>query len=176
MDTQKIRYVGMSDPKLNTIFLGVFPSNRLPPVIETYPAALIANVDRHDQEGSHWVAIYFTKTKEGEFFDSFGRHPSMCSLHFKPFLNKFSKAWTYNQRSLQSFWSAVCGQYCLYYLLHRVRGNSMASIVSTFNQSRTQNDKKVHASIQRLYPNKNAPIHDPNFIPKQIAKSFNDGS
>lgn len=173
MDTRQLQYIGESDLKLKSTFLGVFPSDGLPTVIKTYPAALIANVDTHDQDGSHWVAIYFTKTKGGEFLDSFGRHPSMCSPRFKPFLNKFSKAWTYNQRSLQSFWSAVCGQYCLYYLLHRVRGDSMASIVSTFNQSRAQNDKKVHASIQRLYPNKNAPIHDPSFILKQIAKSFN---
>lgn len=172
MDTKQLHHVGQSDSKLKSPFIGVFPSDQLP-FIETYPAALIANIDTHDQDGSHWVAIYLTKTKRGEFFDSFGRHPSMCSRHFKPFLETWSDAWTYNQRSMQSFWSAVCGQYCLYYLLRRVRGNSMASIVSTFNQSRVENDKKVHAFIQRHSPTNNTPIHDPTFILNQIATSFN---
>ena len=173
MDTLYLKHIVTSDPKLNKIFLGVFPSDRLPITIESYPAALIANVDTHDKSGSHWVAFYFNKSRQGEFFDSYGRHPARCSPLFETFLKKFSVTWTYNKKSLQSFWSTVCGQYCLYYLLRRARRNSMASIISTFNHNRTQNDKKVHASIRLRCQKHKAPIHDSRFILKQIAKSLN---
>ena len=34
---------------------------------------------------------------------------------------------------LQSAWSDVCGQYCIFYLSHRARGQGMSNIVHLFN-------------------------------------------
>ena len=47
-----------------------FPSDKLP-IINTYPAGLIANAHHHDQPGTHWVAIYFDSPQETEFFDGY---------------------------------------------------------------------------------------------------------
>lgn len=58
------------------VFQGVYPSNKLPTSISVYPALFIANVDTSEKPGSHWLALYFTNKQEGEFFDSYGLHPS----------------------------------------------------------------------------------------------------
>ena len=53
------------------VFQGVYPSDKLPTSILLYPALFIAIVDTSDKPGSHWLAFYFIKEKEGEFFDSY---------------------------------------------------------------------------------------------------------
>ena len=45
--------------------------------------------------------------------------------------------WEHNKTQLQSAFSTVCGQYCIYFLYHRCRRRSMSSIVNSF-----ENDKK----------------------------------
>ena len=54
------------------MFQGVYPSDKLPTNVSSYPALFIAIVDASDMPGSHWLAFYFTKDREGEFFDSYG--------------------------------------------------------------------------------------------------------
>ena len=48
----------LCDPVLPPLIRGVFPSEKLP-VINTYPATLIANTDPHNKPGTHWAAMYF---------------------------------------------------------------------------------------------------------------------
>ncbi len=44
---------------------------------------------------------------------------------------------------LQSAWSDVCGQYCIFYLSHKARGYSMNKIAQLFSNSTMLNDTKV---------------------------------
>ena len=169
MNALHIQSVINTNNSLKDIFIGVFPSDRLPKSIKRFPSALIANVDPHNKPGSHWVAMYFDEKGHANFFDSFGRHPSMCSLDFKTFLDKHACYWSFNTRSLQSHWSAVCGQYCLYFLLFLIRGNSMSSIVSRFTLNRRQNDRKVYAHINSLHK-LNVPMFDSDFIIQTLIK------
>lgn len=54
-------------------FMGVYPSDALPPISPGRRARfLVANVDRHDQPGSHWLGVY-TRGKSAYVYDSFGR-------------------------------------------------------------------------------------------------------
>ena len=167
MNALQIQSVVESDRKLRNIFLGIYPADKLPISVNTFPSALIANVDNHREPGSHWVAIYFNKYGKASFFDSFGRHPAMCSPHFQTFLSKHSHDWIYNKRSLQSHWSSVCGHYCLYFLIHAVRGHSLHGIVSRFTLNRTQNDRMVYAYIHSRHK-LNVPMYDANFILQSI--------
>ena len=150
--------------------MGIYPADRLPKSINRLPSALIANVDHHNEPGSHWVLIYISKYGHAYFMDSFGRHPALCSLHFKIFLDNHTHEWSFNTRSLQSHWYAVCGQYCLYFLIHyRVKGNSMSSIVSRFTLNRTQNDRKVYAFINSRHQ-LNVPMYDAAFILQELVQ------
>ena len=101
----------------------------------------MANTDPSNKPGTHWVAFYFPSEEKGEFFDSYGHPPEYYS--FKNFLDTHSHEWSFNNRKLQSAWSEVCGQYCIFYLSHRVRGHSLKKIVQLFGKDTVLNDSKV---------------------------------
>ena len=101
-------------------FLGVFPRDMIPSTKSN--SCLIANTDTSKEKGTHWIAMY----KENgicEFFDSYGR---------PPFKNKYlGKNYIHNNKILQNFNTYVCGEYCLYFLYYRCRGNTYKEIVDT---------------------------------------------
>ena len=81
-------------PALKEIFVGVFPSDRLPdlPFMKQKRAyALIANLDKEGLPSSHWVALYLPKQRSGtaEYFDSYGQPPTLPS--FLTLLRKYNR-------------------------------------------------------------------------------------
>ena len=52
---------------------------------------------------------------------------------------------------LQSPLTSVCGQYCLYYLLHRARGISLQVILNEFSSDVDWNDQFVYDFIRNRY-------------------------
>jgi hypothetical protein len=133
MNTSQITHALEQDPVTSKKFCGVFPSDKLPQTIDRYPCGFVANTDPSSEPGTHWVAFYFPSEQKGEFFDSYGRAPEYYRDSFGDFLDKHSCAWDFNRRKLQSAWSDVCGQYCIFYLSHRARGQSMNTIVQLFD-------------------------------------------
>ena len=117
MNTLQILNVLQSDPFTKSVFTSVVPSDRLPDTVLEKPRGFIVNVDTSDGPGSHWVAIYLTADGKGEFMDTYGQKPSYYSENFKTFLEDNSSTFIYNKLALQSPWSNVCGQYCLFYAL-----------------------------------------------------------
>ena len=111
--TQELWQAALRDPVLAPQMQGVFPSDKLP-VIKTYPAGLISNTDPHDLPGTHWVAMYFTSPGISEFFDSYGFPPEVYEMEDYILRN----VTMYNDLPLQGLTSDVCGDYCLFYLLH----------------------------------------------------------
>ena len=78
-----------------------------------------------------------------ECFDSYGKPPEFYGPAFTEFLNKHCDQWELSDRKLQSDWSDVCGHYCIFYLSHRARGQSMKKIVQLFGNDTVLNDSKV---------------------------------
>ena len=80
---------------------------------------------------------------------------------FTDFLEKQCGEWDFNDRKLQSDWSDVCGQYCIFFLSHRARGYSMNKIVQLFDDNTMLNDAKVshfvksHFRVSVKHPNLN---------------------
>jgi hypothetical protein len=142
MNTAQISHLLRADPYARDVLVSVSPRDRLPLVIKSYPSAFVCNTDPHREAGEHWVALYVTKDGCGEYFDSYGLPP----LHttFVNFLNTHYTSWTSNDMQLQGLISDVCGQYCVFYLLHRCRGLPMNTIVHMFGQNLQDNDVLVH--------------------------------
>ena len=90
MDTIQLTIILRKDRYTRGVFQGVYSSDKLPTNISSYPALFIANVDTSNKPGTHWVAFYFTKEREGEFFDSYGLPPSNYTRTFSSFLNNNS--------------------------------------------------------------------------------------
>ena len=151
MDVQRIEAVVKTDVITSRKFCGVFAEDTLPRKIHSYPCGYIVNTDPISKPGKHWVAFYFQSSHEGEFFDSYGRAPVNYSRQFVNFLNRNSSAWNSNHKELQSLFSTVCGEYCIFYLMHRSRGVSMNTIVNLFSSDKHLNDEKVYGFIAKYF-------------------------
>ena len=152
MDTVQLTIILRKDRYTRGVFQGVYPSDKLPTSVSSYPALFIANVDTSDKPGIHWVAFYFAKEREGEFFDSYGLPPSNYTGTFTSFLTNNSNSWIFNTVTLQSVNSKVCGHYCLYFALFRSRQVNMSMIVHRFSGSKSRNDFLVKRFIEKHFP------------------------
>lgn len=150
MNTLQLRRVLSRDAYTRKYFLDVFPSDHLPSEIQRYPACFVANDDASTDPGSHWVAFYVSGPNEVEFFDSYGNEPSFYAKTLSDFASRFSIL-TYNPLTLQSNISAVCGQYCIYYLYSRCRGRSLGDILSSFVTNNVCNDFKVYDFVMKRF-------------------------
>ena len=105
------------EPSTKHIFRGVYPIDRLP---RRQKGAYVINLDKHNEPGSHWVAV-FDDGHQVEYFDSYGIAPSITSFVG---LNAI-----YSSITLQPLYSNACGFYCVYYIIHRAKGVAMHDIL-----------------------------------------------
>ena len=108
MDTVQLTLILRKDRFTRGVFQGVYPSDKLPNSVSSYPALFIANVDASDKPGSRWAAFYFTKDREGEFFDSHGLPPSNYTGTFTRFLKNNSNGWKFNSKTRKYAVITVC--------------------------------------------------------------------
>ena len=109
-------------------WLGVFARDELPDIAsEERPFALVLNTDTHDKPGTHWLAIYGPPNGPLELFDSFGLAPSRYGLGL----------FKHSRLALQSFTSALCGNYCIYFLYLRFHNQSFDRIINYLKSMHT---------------------------------------
>ena len=171
MNTQQLKKVMDSDRKCKDQFVGVFASDELPRRINKFPAALIANVDKSSMPGSHWVAIYINQDQKGQYFDSYGVGPRQNKMFFERFLKNNCTTWDFNPKVLQGQYSAVCGQYCLFYLLHKCRGIPLKEILKCFSDNRFENDAFVNHFIREKFA-LDTVVFDDDMLGNQIARAI----
>ena len=136
-------------------FVGVFPMDLLPTKQvkqTTRPFCFIVNSAPSSSQGEHWLAVHIDKHGQGELFDSYGHPADFYDQRLEAFLDKNCIGHSFNARELQTLWSDVCGQFCLYYLLHRCREIPANNIIQQFSKSKVVNDHMVDAFIQKHFP------------------------
>ena len=93
---------------------------------------IVFNLDKHNQPGSHWVAMFIDMTHPLhyiDYFDSAGDEPPglikkfMNSIKTKFDKNKDQSALIYNNRRHQ-FGKSECGVFSIYYILSRIEGKT----------------------------------------------------
>ena len=144
MNTNRIERLLNKDHFAKNIFKKACAKDELLHV--NYPSAYVINSHPSSKPGEHWIAVYFDKHGKGEYFDSYGLPPSVNG--FTALMERNSKEWVYNDKTLQSLFSTTCGHYCVYFVLYRYRGYSMRDIVSRFSSNLTENDRKVDLFIR----------------------------
>lgn len=133
------------------LFLGVFSRDSLPKKVDYYPCTLIINTDTKNLPGKHWVAIYISSFKEGEYFDSFGCEPSQDVALW---MNKFTIKWKkLNSTRLQNPLSTTCGKFVLLFVNERPLVNNYSSIKSRFHEDTVVNDDYVNHYFQSNFVN-----------------------
>ena len=78
---------------------------------------------------------------------------------------------TSNPVPLQSPLSAVCGQYCIYYLYNRARGIDMSSILLDFGCDVDYNDQVVYEFVENRYDIEGLKLLDTDGLLTQLSKA-----
>jgi len=102
---------------------------------------LIINLDRHNQSGSHWVAIYADfNSGESYYFDSYGLEPDLSEEDDKKEITKFmnrindfikklgKKPITGHNTKQHQKGGSECGVYSLSFIYRLLRGDSFDNI------------------------------------------------
>lgn len=115
--------------------------------------AIIVNSDKAKDPGQHWLAIFKEYDSDNiEFFDSCNMPLSFYDKSIKNFLELHSKNIVRNQKRYQSAFSATCGEFCIYYLVHRVNGYRFIDLMNGFNRvDLTKNDDMVKQFIRENF-------------------------
>jgi hypothetical protein len=148
MNSLQLRYL-LKKNKRN-ITTGVFAADQLNHVTSNN-FCIVVNIQDSHKPGMHWVSFFKTKyQKYVEFFDSYGLPVTFYNSHLKQFVKRYGGFIRYNQTQLQSNHSKVCGQYCLFMLLHRSRNISFDNILGMFSKNKNKNDKKVQKFVNKF--------------------------
>lgn len=142
MNTTQIANALSADKYVSSVFRGVYPIDKLP---RFQKGAYVFNTAASTHPGLHWVAVWVTHQRV-EYFDSFGGDPPQRLLRWGR-----KKTWVVNPNPLQSPLSAVCGQYCIYFLVHRAAGIDLATILIDFDSDVDENDNRVCAFVNNRY-------------------------
>ena len=101
-------------------FGGVYARDQLIFKLPNREIFYICNIDDSNNEGKHWVVIYYPKNGYNiEYFDSLGKKPI---ISFVNFMSKSKRFILYNTKRFQGSNSSVCGYFCLYFVYFRCRG------------------------------------------------------
>lgn len=166
MNNREISRIINTHHLLRNIFVGVYPADCLPDIPrKNKPCAYIANTHRKNQPGEHWVCFYATSYQPMEYFDSYGFPPK------DDFLNILGEDYLRSTKFVQHPLSAMCGQYCIFYIYMRAIGTSMIDIIQMFDDNTLLNDVKVNRIIEEVF-DVDLDVFDLNYIGKQIAHSF----
>lgn len=168
MNTSEITRMLRADTVTRHVFIGTFAADQMP-VINQYPCAFVVNFDPHTKPGSHWIAYFFTADGQGEYFDSYGRHPTG---RFLTKLRKHSKDWLSNNTQVQNHASSTCGQYCIMFLYFRARGTSMKEFLSYFSsRDFAYNDNLIVELVSRCF-HVSTVVYDESYLITQISTLF----
>ena len=134
-------------------FKGVYSFDEQRTLSITFPASYVFNTKPKHVEFGHWVAIYINSSKQGVFFDSFGRSPEFLGFH--PFLAKHATSFTYNSDIVQNPLSMTCGQHVIVFLLN---GKNVSKWRSLMSDNLLHNDDFVYNFVSRKF-NVNVPFY-----------------
>jgi len=107
---------------------------------------IIFNTDKHDQSGSHWLAVFIDlNAKTIEHFDSTGRKPIkdiddfIKQLVINAYMNLGIELKKKINRKSHQLQDSECGVYSLYYLIQRLKGRTFEDITSNVIRDKEMN-------------------------------------
>ena len=134
-------------------FLGIYSCDTLDGLsILNQPAFFIVNLDYSTEKGSHWIAIYVTKSNV-EIFDSLGFNVSVWQTYPSPliiFLNKYRHSHSFKvSPALQPINTFTCGLFCVYFIIYRNR-LTFSDCVNKFSRNFVTNNRKLYALLTKF--------------------------
>lgn len=130
-------------------FLGVYARNELPKSFNKLPSALIFNTDNRNEPGEHWLAIFIDEYRNVEFFDPAGMHPSFYGL--ESYISSIGNSMNWNSKRIQSEFSEICGQICIFYLYFKCRQYTLDYIQHNFSSDLINNEKIILNFLDQIF-------------------------
>ena len=115
--------------KISGSFLGVYPCDIQPDIENLKYFSLIFNESKHDEDGSHFVAIFSTPNKI-YYFDSLGL--KLENSYISLFLHTTGRELVIKEKQIQSFDSIFCGIFCLCFIAYMEKGFNYTNFFEIF--------------------------------------------
>jgi len=142
MNTLQINKILVEDLYSRRYFKKVVAIDQLPSIFRKIKnSAYVINSHKQNQDGEHWIAVFYDSDSNCEFFDSFAMGPEFYGL--ENFLNKTSNSCVTNKFALQSIFSNFCGFYCVLFVLVRSRIISFENFLEYFDVDCVKNDEII---------------------------------
>lgn len=122
--------------------IGLFHINEIPEKIDYHKFAII-------NYSNHWFVVHRNLLNEIEVFDSLGKNSS-ASGKVK---NHFNSGFATNSTQLQSDNSTLCGQFSIFYIVHRYFNHDVSFndfLNQFFSSNKKRNEERVKKCISRL--------------------------
>ena len=107
------------------------------------------NIDPSDEPGEHWLGVWLNDKDSVESYDSYAMPPHYYSKHIQHFVRRpilQDTPW-----ALQEYDSSTCGDYALYFLTMRAKGQHIPSVMKQFSRhDYVNNDLKVVCHIKNV--------------------------
>ena len=147
MDTLQLNRVLRRDRGVKKFYGGTLARDQLPRKRPRKTVCWVLNLSPSTHPGTHWVAVYVTRTGV-EYFCSYGLDPPD---DVRVLLKRWGKSKTGNRSGyrtnsgilLQTLTSDLCGEYCVLYLKCKCRGHSLREFLQNFTTDTGLNDEIV---------------------------------
>lgn len=169
MNSLEIDVILKANKSTKKIFLGVFACDTLPKIVpRRSPVLLICNTQPIRKSGEHWIAIFISKNKYGEYFDSFGLPPQ--NIYILRFLRRNCIKYKYNSKMIQSLFSNYCGHFCIMYVYYKSMFKSFESFIKHFNEKNLKANDNIVLNFFNVNICKNKACM--NYFKKMYIKFF----
>jgi hypothetical protein len=135
-------------------FLGMYPSDILPPPPVTRSMTLIVNTNPHTAKEMHCLAIHLQpRSYCGYFFDSIGLTPFVPNI--LTFLCRAFSGWENKTTQLHGLASTICGEYCCLFAIYMDCGYAPKLLVGIFDAV------TADRQVSRLFASEFGPLRTP---------------
>ena len=113
-----------------------------------FQIGIVFNLDKHNQEGSHWVSMFIDLDKNGiYYFDSYGsKEPKEVKKLANRLLEqseKMGKNMEYRVNNIRhQFKNSECGVYCIDFIVSMLQGEQFDSYIKNIEKDNEMNQKR----------------------------------
>ena len=131
-------------------FIGTYSSDTVP-YLKDHNIAMVVNLSKENESGSHFVVILILK-EQVMYFDSFGGKCFVSEIN--NYLLSFGKEILYSDTPIQDLQSVLCGIYCIAFIVaydSKINVHDFLDIFS--NQNLLYNDVVVGEFLSTMIRN-----------------------
>lgn len=125
-------------------FVGVYPCDIQPNVGEGEIFSIIFNESKHNEEGTHFVAIYANK-RYLYYFDSLGL--KLENKYIEMFCGLQGRQLIESKKQVQSFDSLFCGYFCISFLMFMEKIGYFSRFFECFSKTDLNINNKIAVEL-----------------------------